>query len=92
MINFTPTEQRILNALSDGKAHPRDELMKCLKDELNCRQVLCQHVSNIRNKIKPYNQYIVCEMGSRPISYRHVVCYDRTIYSIPSNMQTQVSE
>lgn len=73
VVKFTPTERRILKVLSDGQPHTRAELMKCLWDELASPAAMRQHIINIRPKIAPLGQTIVCEMGkSYVIYYRHV--------------------
>lgn len=70
--HFTLTELAILRVLSDGQPHTKDELQKCLPDELTSASVVRAHVSNIRKKIHP-EQRIICEMrGNRRIHYRHV--------------------
>lgn len=74
MPQFTPTEQRILSVLADGEPHSREELYQCIDDELaNRKRVLAVHICNIRLKLKPYGQTIVCQIGGIPVSYRHVV-------------------
>jgi hypothetical protein len=69
---YTPVEQRIVDALSDGEAHLADGLVCCLHDELGGRLNLRAHVSNIRKKLPP-GEYLVCEFRSRQIFYRHVI-------------------
>lgn len=69
---FTPTEVRILNVLADGQPHPVAELMKCLDDELAERVNLQMHISRIRKKLAPVGQWIVCQVGEGPRSYRHI--------------------
>lgn len=60
-LKFTPTEERILALLSDGKAHLHSHIIKkCLWDELTSRGTLKVHVANIRKKIRPYGHDIIC--------------------------------
>lgn len=72
MPKFTPTETRILAVLSDGMPHRRDELMRCLWDELSSRAALKMQLSNIRAKLRPIGQDIVCEWYNRGLSYRQI--------------------
>lgn len=73
MPRFTPTEQKILAVLSDGKRHLKDELRVLLSDgELSDDTVMQTHVSNLRKKLNPIGQDIICEYNSRRIFYRHV--------------------
>ena len=74
MPEWTKTEVKILNILADGHPHPREELFTCIDDDLaNLKRQLAFHVCNIRRKLKPYGQTIVCQIGDAPISYRHVI-------------------
>jgi DNA-binding response OmpR family regulator len=72
MPNFTRTEKRLLAVLSDGKAHPRHELMACLNDELSERVVLRVHFSQLRKKLRPLGQDILCVYHMRSFWYQHV--------------------
>ena len=71
---FTPTRQRIIDILLDGKSHPRGELIKCLEDPLASWQNLAQHISVIRKAIQPRGCDIVCVNGGymRVARYRLV--------------------
>ncbi len=78
MPQFTPTEQRILNVLSDGMLHSKDELMKCLDDDLAQRSAVDPHISNLRKKLNPVGQHITCETNGNAwtFKYRHVRLLD----------------
>jgi hypothetical protein len=70
---WTPTQQRILDVLSDGRPHDRDELLKCLWDDLSGGGALRQQVYLIRSVLRAVGEDIVCEFGwRRTIRYRHV--------------------
>jgi DNA-binding response OmpR family regulator len=75
--SFTPIEGRVLEVLSDGLSHPRQELLDCLQDDQAARTALQMHVSRIRKKLRPQGQDIVCEVKGYGIYYRHV----RLLYS-----------
>lgn len=69
MPHFTPTEQRMLKILSDGFPHHKSELQACLYDE---ESTIRQHIYNIRAKLRPRGEDIVCELRLHGIHYRHV--------------------
>ena len=69
---FTPTEKRILTVLSDGQAHRREELHKCLPDELAALEAIQPHISRLRKKLSPVGEDIICTLKARQIHYQHV--------------------
>lgn len=68
---FTATEQRILAVLSDGDRHHRDELRDAIDPYTNWDN-LRAHLDNIRAKLKPRGQTILCEYFRMGMHYRHV--------------------
>ena len=78
MINgFTPTQKRMLELLSDGLPHRREELHKCLEDDLSQLNAIQPHISRIRDKIRGKGEDIICVYFERTIGYQHV----RVLYS-----------
>lgn len=70
---YTPTEQRIINMLSDGQSHTTAELKTCLDDELASASAVRFHISNIRQRLRPKGEDIVYVMHfQRKLAYRHV--------------------
>jgi hypothetical protein len=70
---FTPTEKRILRAMSDGMPHKSKELLSCLPDdELGTVQNLRNHFSRIRKKLRPLGEDILCVIHNRTVHYRYV--------------------
>jgi len=65
-------QDRILVLLSDGKAHPRDEVLACLEDPTATYRNLWWHVFKIRKRLNARGESIVCELQGRKILYRHV--------------------
>lgn len=58
---FTRTQKIIIEVLSDGKPHSKQELMnRCGMDEQYCRTALNFHMTYLRQKIRPLGQDIVC--------------------------------
>jgi DNA-binding response OmpR family regulator len=73
VIYYTPTEERILRVLSDGLPHSHDDLRELLCDDMAVKRTINTHVSNIRRKLKPLGQTIVCEYIRKRQHYRHIV-------------------
>lgn len=71
---YTPTEQRIIDVLADGEAHPRSELMACIEDEMALPSALALHLVNIRKKLRPLGQTVLCLNNGkvRPTAYQQV--------------------
>ena len=73
MPNFTPTQQKIIDMLSDGKPHSRKELKRCLPDELAELKTVNVHIAHIRLKLRPLGEDIICEMGPmNHLGFRHI--------------------
>jgi len=73
---YTRTEKKIVNLLSDGLPHTREEVHDCLWDEEAPLTAIQMHISRIRAKIRPRGEEIVCELRHRTIHYRHVRLLD----------------
>ena len=69
---FTPTENAMLRVLRDGMPHSREELHACLPDPLNELNRIQIHISNIRRKLRPIRENIVCELCEGKPHYRHI--------------------
>lgn len=65
---LTPTEQRLYEALADGLPHLPDDLARVLYT--GDKEVLAQHISNLRKKIAHLGEIIVCEFATRRKWYR----------------------
>ena len=69
---YTETESKMLQVLSDGMPHRREELHACLWDEAGCLKNICIHISRLRKKLRSKGQHIVCEYADRTYHYRHI--------------------
>lgn len=69
----TPTQQRILDLLSDGMRHSREEVFTCLNDELQKLENIQVHLCHLRKVLRPKGQDIVCELFQRRLYYRHII-------------------
>ena len=63
---FTPTQQRIMNVLSDGMGHTYEELYACLDDDMAGDHTVNVHVYNIRLKIRPGRDIVVRDRLTKP--------------------------
>lgn len=68
---LTPTQARIVQCLSDGRPHKKEELLALLDDPLSDITVLRVHISEIR-KLLPRSQDIVCVARQNTTMYRHM--------------------
>lgn len=68
---WTETEVRILKVLSDGHMHEKAHLQKCVNDELSTHAVN-SHLRNIRRKLRPIGEDIICQFYDKKLFYRHV--------------------
>lgn len=72
MDNMTPTQQRIMDVLSDGYAHKRADLLACI-DELAEPSALRQHIRRMRKVLRPRGEDIVCVLtGTIGLGYRWI--------------------
>ena len=73
---FTPTEQRIMDLLDDGLPHRREELHRCLSDELAALSAIQPHLSRLRRRLNPKGIDILCILKDRTLHYQKIrVCY-----------------
>ncbi len=70
--NFTPTQKDILNVLSDGRPHLRQELIDCLDDPLADRLTLKPVLYRLRKKLRPKGQDIKAVLQNMRVHYMHV--------------------
>jgi len=59
MINYTPTQARIMEVLSDGERHSLEELHECLTDYRVTIPTIRVHICHIRKKLLPNRQDIL---------------------------------
>lgn len=57
--HLTPTEQRIIDLLKDGKPHDRKELIGLLGDDQASNPTISVHLKNVRKKIAPHGKLII---------------------------------
>ena len=70
--HFTPIESCILEYLSDGRPHQPRELLACIGDSEASVINVRWHLKNIRAKIRPGGDDILCEIFNRSVHYRRV--------------------
>lgn len=71
MVPLTPTQRRIMDLLSDGKLHTKQELRDtCGNDEYIDKNTVNVYLTNLRKKIRPIGQDVVCEIHNQVAYYR----------------------
>lgn len=58
---FTNVESRMMELLGDGHPHRPDELHTCLWDREGPVSNVNIHISNLRKKLRPTGQDIICQ-------------------------------
>lgn len=76
---FTPTQQAILGVLSDGKAHSKQELHRCLPDELASMSALRTHLCRMRPALWQRGQDVLAIVHRRRTCYQLVQLLPGTI-------------
>lgn len=66
---FTPVQRAIMDVLSDGKPHTKEELKSCLWDDMGVSKTVIIHISNIRKIIRPLGYIITIQVYRRTCSY-----------------------
>lgn len=61
---------KILQLLSDGAPHHRDELRNIVKP--SSPTMVIKHVSAMRNQLRARGEDIICVLRNRQIHYQHV--------------------
>lgn len=76
-MHYTPTEQRIIDLLSDGLPHERDEVVERIlpnvKEPQKHRHTIAAHIFYIRIKIRAMGEDIITELRKGGIHYRRVM-------------------
>lgn len=72
MPDFTPTQRRILQVLADGEPHAREELHKCLDDDLAGASAVRKHICLMRKVLRPMGQDVICQLRNRRLFYRQI--------------------
>jgi hypothetical protein len=70
-MHFSPTQKRIVELLSDGMLHSKEELYGLLLTA-NCVNHVQMHISNIRKVLRPVGQDIICTYKGTLTFYRLV--------------------
>ena len=60
---LSPTQQRIMDVLSDGEEHPFEDLLPVLDDGQGSEELLRTHLKDIRKRIGPQGLDVVCRRG-----------------------------
>ncbi len=69
---YSPTQQRILNLLADGKPHSKDEIHELLEDDLAPVSAIHFHITQLRKKLEGRGQNILCVLHRRNAKFQQV--------------------
>lgn len=69
---LSPTQQRIMDVLQDGLAHPFSEVAACINDEMSGRANVRVHVSNLRRAVQRGGLSIAMHIRQRVTYYQLV--------------------
>lgn len=72
MDQFTPTQRKILQVLSDGLPHPVSELQECLWDDQGIAHNVQAHLTAIRRVLRPRGEDIICQHINHSHRFRHI--------------------
>lgn len=72
MKDFTPTQQRMLAVLADGRGHTLEELRACLYDELGSSSNVWFHISRLRKQLQQRGENIATLKQFGTLYYFHV--------------------
>ena len=67
---FSPTEQRIMDLLSDGLPHTKKEMVACLADPMGGEDNVKPHLHNLRKKLLTRNEAVLCVLVGGRIKYQ----------------------
>lgn len=68
-LRFTPTQQKIMDLLSDGKPHAKDEIRECLWDTMTELRNVHVHITNLRTILRPWGYIITIKFKTRIPQY-----------------------
>lgn len=71
-VHLTPTQQRIVDQLSDGYRHHRDDVLRCLDDPEADFGAMATAIHRLRNVIQKVGYDVTCEVYMNKIQYRLV--------------------
>lgn len=71
-VKYTPTQRRIMDILSDGMPHPKEEIQETFYDPMAVSGAVRTHISYLRKKIEPTGFGILIEYVNHGICYRLV--------------------
>jgi hypothetical protein len=67
---YTPIQRAMLQVLSDGRPHPREELHDCCRP--SSMGAANAHICFLRKRLAQRSESILCVLKGRSIFYQHV--------------------
>lgn len=72
MEDLTPIQRKIVEVLSDGLPHHKEQLHECLNDDMGALSNVYAHITALRKILRPKGEDIVCVYDRRRGLYQHV--------------------
>ena len=69
-VMLSPTEQRIMDLLSDGLPHTKKEMVLCLADPMGGEDNVKPHLHNLRKKLLIQNEAVLCVLVGGRVKYQ----------------------
>jgi hypothetical protein len=70
---LTPIQQKMVDLLSDGLCHTKEELHGCLYDDQGPLRNIAQHITMARKLLRPTGRDIICQREGKSKSYYRLV-------------------
>lgn len=86
--DYTPTQRMLLEVLSDGLPHKRDDLRRLIDPDLCERATLRVHISHLRHHLRLDGQNILCVWHKRVWCYQQVKLINPSISKPPLDLET----
>lgn len=69
---LSETEKILFDLLSDGQPHRVQELLDALPNDMTERNVLHNHISNLRRKLLRANEDVIAQSFGKYVGYRRI--------------------
>ena len=68
-VDLTPVQHKMMQMLSDGRAHSDKELHSCLTDDLAPLKAIRYHLTFVRNYLQEKQQVLITERKNGTLYY-----------------------
>jgi len=71
-LNFTKTQQAIMDVLRDGQDHEPEDLIACMDQGGTTKDNLSPHLTAMRKQLRLYGRDIICRSLGKRVTYVYV--------------------